>query len=70
MALTAECTRLIWRSIQAWLRAPSRGPQWASMRAMMAASQAPSAKASHVRTSTRSRPEGGINLPTGDRVST
>ena len=70
MAFRATCTRLIWRSIQGWLRAPSRGAQVASMRASSKASQVPSARASQVRTSTRSRPDGGISLPTGERVST
>jgi hypothetical protein len=36
----------------------------------MAASIMPSASASHVRTSTRSRPDDGMSLPTGDSVST
>ena len=40
------------------------------MRASNAASHRPSASASQVRTSTRSRPDGGISLPTGDKVST
>ncbi len=40
------------------------------MRIPTAASSTPSPSASQHRTSTRSRPEGGISLPTGDSVST
>ena len=60
----------IWRSIHAELRCASVRPvQVASSRAAMAASSKPSAKASQVFTSARSRPEVGMSLPTGDMVS-
>ena len=58
------------RSIQACERASPRGAQLASRRAAIAASSTPSASASQVRTSTRSRPVVGIKRPTGDSVST
>ena len=62
------CTRLIWRSIQAWLRCSALRPaQVASRRARMAASSTPSASASQVRTSVRSRPRSGISRLTGEQ---
>jgi hypothetical protein len=71
MACRAEFTRTIWRSIQAWLRSPSARPaQVCSRRAAMLASSRPSARASQVRTSARSRPVAGISLPTGESMST
>jgi hypothetical protein len=70
MALRAPSTLPSWRSIQAWQRCSSLRPaQVASSRARMAASITPSARASQVLTSARSRPEGGISLPTGESVS-
>ena len=59
-----------WRSIHAWLRSPSARPaQVASRRHSTPASITPSASASQVLTSARSRPCCGMSLPTGDRVS-
>ena len=70
MATSEASTLAIWRSIQAWQRCSSLRPaQVASSRARMAASITPSASASQVLTSARSRPEGGISLPTGESVS-
>ena len=70
MATKLSCTLPSWRSIQTWLRSLSERPaQCASKRAVMAASSKPSAKASQVFTSVRSRPLWGISLPTGDKVS-
>ncbi len=70
IAANAACTRLRCRSIQACERCASLRPvQTFSMRASKAASSTPSASASQVRTSMRSRPAGGMSLPTGDSVS-
>ncbi len=70
MATSAAVTRLSCRSIQACERCASLRPvQTLSIRASNAASSTPSDSASQVRTSMRSRPDGGISLPTGDSVS-
>ena len=70
MAARASSTFFIWRAIQASLRSLSARPgQVRSSRARMAASIRPSASASQVFTSTRSRPDGGISRPTGDSMS-
>ena len=70
MACSANSILPIWRAVHAGLRCASVRPlQVASRRAKMAASSRPSAKASQVLTSARSRPPVGISLPTGDKVS-
>ena len=70
IAFTLACTLSSWRSIHAWLRcALVRPSQVASSLAITEASSTPSASASQVLTSARSRPTVGINLPTGDSVS-
>jgi NAD(P)-dependent dehydrogenase (short-subunit alcohol dehydrogenase family) len=70
MAATPSSTLVRWRSIQAALRSPSLRPaQVASRRQSTPASMTPSASASQVLTSARSRPCCGMSLPTGDSVS-